>query len=163
MAEIPYDCTKVRLARMMRSSYSAGGVSNYATHQLWNNSSGAHVLVVRMLTTIYNGTDWVISQITQTKYGTVNGNVHHVIGDHAPGPGLHYFQDSASALPTPDYRFPTYLAATAWPVPIPVAVLPPGWGLAVQGATAGNGLQCGFYWEYLDPADVFFSDLLDLP
>jgi hypothetical protein len=158
--ESSYSLGRVRIARMMRSAYTPGPPTNNATHQLWNNSTASDVLVVRGFQGVTANADWLYSQITSTKYGSPIGVVHHLIADHAPGPGLHYYADSATALPAIDYVAHSYFASTSWPYGFPVCILQPGFGLAVQASGAAHVMQLAFVWEYLDAGDAYLNEIM---
>jgi hypothetical protein len=146
----------IRLSRAMRSGFSQSA-TNHGTHSLYNNSQGQFYLVVRALSFFeLSGAD--VAQLVNNKgtLGTHQGTEAHMIMDHAPGPGQHYFLDSAAQL-TGDFEFAVYQAPNPWPN-IPLAVIPPGYSLAVQLMDTTLTTRCGFIWEYVtvDELDLYF-------
>jgi hypothetical protein len=145
----------LRLERAMRSGYDTTAPTNRSTHTLWNNSSGTHYLVVRNWA-VGSGSGVTGSAYVTSPLGSSLGGVAHFMPDHAPGPGLHYYADT-----TTHYTFDFILAnqpnTAMWWVDIPFAVLPPGYGLAVQQDANANNNRVGFLWEYVEAQELIGS------
>jgi hypothetical protein len=137
----------LNLQRAMRSGFLNTSPTNRATHTLWNNSQGQHYLLVRSVQISTTGSSTWMGQTVQTPAGTSQGAVISILPNRAPGPGLHYYQDTATAL-TPDFGFGQQ-AVSPWAHEFPFAVLPPGYGLAVAPNVNTIVACIGFFWEYV--------------
>lgn len=84
------------------------------------------------------------------------GNVSPVVtGEPAP-PGQIDWDDLAT-LPPPDYYLTLVTGLESGVILTkPLAVIRPGWSLAVFGPGApGEGIAAGFYWEWIFPEDLY--------
>jgi len=136
------------LVHSMRSGYSTGSApTNFSTHTLWNNTKQGHLLVVRDVRPSM-GSGVAGSAYVTTPGGSSLGGVTHILPDHGVGPGLHYYQDTSSAI-TFDYILGYQSNTSWWAYDYPFAVLPPGFGLAIQNSTSAANMKVGFLWEYV--------------
>ncbi len=137
-----------RVDRGMRSGYSTVTPTNNATHTLWNNSTGQYSLIVLDVRPSILASTPIATGYVTTPPGSALGGVASVLANHAPGPGLHYYADTATLI-TPDYIWGNTTGVYFWAHEWPFAVLPPGYGLAIQNVTVAQALKVGFFWEYL--------------
>jgi hypothetical protein len=104
----------------------------------------------------------IVCAATQSLLGSSLGTVSPLITGYTKFAGLHYYQDTATAI-TPDFIMGLDSALAMWPHEFPVCILQPGWAFAVQGVTAAQAIAVSFVWEALDPADVLFREMMDQP
>ena len=163
MAELPFKSTKFRVARAMRSGYIGTTPTNLGTHTLYNNSTGANMLVIRDISVgCATAGDLIVGGITQTILGAVAGLAVPLVAGMSSLAGLHYYADTATAISVDWFAGAGELTGR-FPHDFPLAILQPGWGFAVQDKTAAHQMMCSFIWEMLDPADVYFRELMDQP
>lgn len=145
----------------MRSAYQPGNPTNLSTHILWNNSTGPSILVVRAVTTWDATLDRAMGGLVQATAGTHLGVESPFIAGGQIGPGQHYYQDTATVISNRDLLLCAPTVQPAWNWDFPICALQPGFGLAIQCSGATHPMSVGFFWEYLYPGDLYFSDLLD--
>lgn len=148
-----YPLYTYNLRRSYVSFFSAAAAVNFATHSLFNGSSGDRVIVVRSI--CYSGT----TAASPTRVGAVNGPLGAALGSVTPiwrgeanPAGAHFYQDAAAPLPNQQLITPT-TANNLISTFAPFAVLPPGWSFYLQGNAAAQTLQCSFTWEELSVSD----------
>jgi hypothetical protein len=144
---------ELRMRRAARAAGAVGG-ANFNTVQLWNNSSGRDVLVVRAIQiTTPAGGDKCLAAYTQTQLsGLVMGGVALVTGDQQP-PGQTYQQSLAAPL-TADYYLGFTVNNYYWQHDFPFAALQPGWGLNIALDTIGQSIFVSFLYEAVPPDAV---------
>lgn len=133
----------------MRGAVVITSPTHFATAALYNNSTGAYVLVVRDLNAVTNGFPIVAS--LHGTIGTHTGTEAPLITGEAVGPGLVYSLDDASAI-TPDYALGSFTQFHDFPY----AVIYPGWSLVVQDTVAAVTVPApyAFIWEYIEPDEL---------
>lgn len=120
--------------------------ANFCYNSLFNNSTGAEVLVVRSLTT------GVVSSLTYQvqwihgSYGTDQGIVSPVLADSAAKPGR-LFGNKTTTVPVPDLIFGTGAVAIPSNSGYPIAIIPPLWSLAVTTSLVNLIVNLGWLWE----------------
>jgi hypothetical protein len=143
----------VLLQRTMHSGYSPAAPTNKATHSLTNNTNANDFLIVRSVNFAgNNNVAAVLSAVSKTLLGSSLGTVNHMLPDHAAGPGLHYYADTATGI-TADF-VPGITQVGFWSHEYPIAVLPPGFNLAIQLSVGAVALGVGFLWEYVKPEEL---------
>jgi hypothetical protein len=163
MAEITYKADHIRIARMGRSAYQSGTPTNLATHTLFNNSSGPNVLVVMRVSVWIATADLVVGGVTRAPAGAALGAVSPFVTGGQPPAGLHYYADTASALTPVDFIPGPVTALNVWDLSFPLLALQPGFGFVIQNSVSAHAMPCSFVWAFLDPADLFFSNIFDQP
>lgn len=143
-----------RPRQAMRGGYQVASSTNHATWALYNNGTGAQVLMVRSAGATANG-EPVIASLQGTN-GTHLGTEHHFITGDAPGPGQVFYVDQVASI-TPDGGVPIPCSFSD----LPIAVLLPGWSLLMQDNNPPLTVpSCGsFVWEYItiDQLDYYFD------
>jgi hypothetical protein len=133
------------------------GIS-HPTGGLYNNSTGAHVLIVRELisTALPSVTGNVGWAYVQGMPGTVGGTVTPLIPMQGALPGQLWSADLAFYY-TPDFLPPAVAGSgnfSYWGHEFPLAVLPPGWSIALAGALASGDVVLSVMWEAIYPEEL---------
>jgi hypothetical protein len=162
MAEFAYDFGKLRIARTMRSGYNSGTPVNKSTHCLFNNSTGGHVLLILSIQGAGLNSENVCAGYTQSPGGSILGKTAPFVSGGMVGPGVHYYLDTATVISPIDVVLGLSTNPYLWQHDFPFCALQPGWGLQIQDGVTAHTLALGFHWTFLDPADLYLSDLLNL-
>lgn len=145
-----FKTSSVNLRRWYHSYYAAAVSVNFATHVLFNGSTGERVIVVRGLS--WAGFTVASPQYFFTQQGSLGTHLGAEqgawLGEHAPS-GQHLYLDANPAT-TPNL----FITATATVVSLftagpPLYVLPPGWSVAVQQNTKILTTTVSWFWEEL--------------
>lgn len=134
------------------SAYYPSAPTSHASHQLYNNSTGAQWLVVRSINFISVGS--LSGGLHNSAVGTVLGTVQSIVANERNLPGQHWYIDGTITNPV-TFSFPQASTSTCWAHDYPICVLPPGWALWVQDQTAADACVGGFFWE------AIFAEELD--
>jgi hypothetical protein len=142
----------------MRGRGEVSGAAHFATVSLYNNSTGAQVLVVRDLHVDSNGEPIGTGYVSGT-IGTHTGLEASLLVGDAIKPGLVYTLDDTTLL-SYDWGSTNGTAVDAWwPHDFPFAVIQPGWSLFVQcnnrGATPADYIV-SFAWEAITSDELDF-------
>jgi hypothetical protein len=136
------------------SAFYPGAPTTNATHQLFNNSSGAQWLILRNIHFISVGS--LSGGLHQSAVGAISGAVQPIIPTEAGLPGQHWYIDGTITNPV-SYTFPQSTTSTPWPHDYPIALIPPGWAFWVQDRTAADACVGGFFWEAVNSEEVDFD------
>jgi hypothetical protein len=130
-----------------RGFKTTGVPTNLATISLFNNSTGAELLVVRDMTISGTASDQVAVSNVGGQVGSSQGLVHSVVVGGAATPGLVASIDTATVYPA-DYSIAlSTLAVFEWMHDFPFGVLLPGASLVFQVTTAAHALSVSLLWE----------------
>ena len=134
--------------------------TNNATLSLYNNSGGAHALVVRAYTIFTTAAHVVLIATQQGKQGAGGGTISPFVPGEASGPGQLFSLDTATAL-TPDFFLPGVIGTPNFGLDFPFGALLPGWSLSFQDTTAAEVMRLGLIWEaiFADELDYYFPKL----
>ena len=129
---------------------------NYATAQLYNDSSGPSILVVRDLRVIdESGNSRQQLYYSQTKLSINNGTKTPLMPGEAAPAGLLGTQD-LPALATFDFMFADGTDVGSWIHDFPLAIIPPGWALNAQIGTLAHLLYISVVWEVVSIDELDF-------
>jgi len=144
-------------ARAMRGTITVGSLaSNYSYNSLYNNSSGAEVLIVRLLQSLSAGVTFFGVQFVAGQYGVVAGKVTRVQAGEAVHAGV-LLSNQQTTVPAPDFNL-YFNTVPIWTDPnYPIAIIPPNWSLAAVAPNTSQAFATSWLWDVI-PA----SDLMDL-
>jgi len=131
--------------RASRGAVSSATNGNTAECSLYNNSTGAQILVVRSILQPIAATS-VGLYYHQGPLGSLSGTIAPMIPDMPAHPGLLY-QYNNPAPGTPDFYLPNPGGYPTWDHDFPIAMLPPNWSLVVSGP--GSSAPVSFLWDWL--------------
>lgn len=133
--------------------------TNNANVSLYNNSTGAQLLVVRGYRVSASAALSVDSAMVQGNPGGTLGNRQELMPNQATNPGVILINDFSAAL-TGTWRVIVPSGDdTYWPHNFPFALIPPGWALQFQGIGTGTSMRVDFLWEAItiDQLDYFWE------
>jgi len=139
----------------MRGAYTASSATNYSTFSLYNNGSGADMLVVWAIW-FNDGASGYVANVAayQGTLGAKLGLVVPFITGYTQQSGLLYWDDDATQI-TPDFYTQTFPGqGLSIPASIPYAILQPGWSYVAQSGGTGNAGSVGWIWQLVHPEDV---------
>lgn len=140
--------------------------TNFATVALFNNTVGAHNLVVRNWMADGTGTTQTgrIALLNSRIAFTSHGNVVPMLPTEAPQAGVIDQLDSA-AITLTTYHWPFQFGNTSLSpnIEIPFCAIPPGWSLIFQLLGTGTTLRVGIQWEAVEPdqMDPFWEKVFE--
>jgi uncharacterized protein affecting Mg2+/Co2+ transport len=145
-----------RPRQAMRGTASTAA-ANWATVRLYNNSRGAHYLVVRDWI-YWTGSGSVFFAYGQGVLGTVvTGGISPILAGEAANPGQLFTNDDATQI-TGDWGTNNALNQTGWGHDFPFAILPPNWWLAMQGRVQGASINTDFFWEAINADELDYME-----
>jgi hypothetical protein len=138
-----------------RGVISLAGPTNSATLSLFNNSTGAHLLVVRAWSVAPTTAMQVLIASQRGPQGSAGGVVTPIVAGEAAQAGALYSLDTATAL-TPDWIAPVQTNWATWAQDFPFAIVMPGWSLSFQDSTAAETMYLAIFWEAILPDELDF-------
>jgi hypothetical protein len=124
--------------------------ANFGAVALFNNSTGAHILRVWLISGSSGGSATIDLNYSRTRLTNQNaGIISPLVPMQQAPPGMLDTDDLAVA-PTPDF----YAGIPFEPMigqgnPYPIAFLPPGWSLVCTAEIAGHQIALSFLWDYI--------------
>ena len=137
--------------------YGSPETTGTPTVSLYNNSTGAHLLLVRDFQCRYKATDPVEIDVAIVQ-GVYNGSTFAMHGvpifSGAPQPpGDIYVLDDPDSISLV-FAFTTgSTPAPLWTHDFPLAVIGPGYSWVAQGGAAATGFNLQIFWEWMTPDD----------
>ena len=143
---------RVNLRRCARGYINAIATAQFVTGLLSNPSGTVEYLLVWQLSEVpFNSQTVGLSYQQISALGTTY-KTQPIVPTDAPPPGILSSGNLTTSF-TPDFSFATPAEVSdPWPFPLPLAVIPPGWSLAMQTGISGGGpLSVRLYWEAIFP------------
>jgi hypothetical protein len=142
---------------MLGGLVAQAAATNFATVSLFNQSSGAEVLVVRG----FNATGFSPTLTRGNHQGALGAHVgveQTFVGGEGVRPGLVYYVDAA-AVDTKLVPYSASLVVTSDYTSLPQAVVLPGWSFVIQATTAGATVpNFTFFWEAIGIDELDYLD-----
>lgn len=144
--------------RCMRGGADPTANNNFAIAELYNNSTGADLLLVWFISHGHGGNAPPIAVGTEQGHtATTLGTATPLVSGWTPQAGLIYYDNTATAVPA-DY----WLSDNSTPTPLygvgmPLSVLQPGWSFFIR--TMGSStvdVPLGFIWQAVHPEDLLY-------
>ena len=137
----------VNLRRCARGLIADSGEATNTTVALTNNSLGPELILVWQVTAPISDGEFVGLSYQNKLQMTPGGVIAPLVPGDAVPPGILQSGDQASLFAA-DFWMPAAYPAPMWPATFPLAVLQPGWSLAVQtNAVDTAPLTVCFFWE----------------
>ena len=147
---------KMRPQRCMRGGVLPFTPTNLGTVSLYNNSTGAEVLVIWYVNT--NSSDTVLQAgIIQGKQGTAQTTVAPLITGNPIFAGQVCKLDTTTVMPFDQCFQYGQNPSASINADLPWAILQPGWSFVVQDTGDADEMCCSFVWQAAHVADIYES------
>jgi len=147
---------KVNYRRCMRAAYYVTSFSNTPVFSLYNNGSGADLLVLWYLYSYFDTANFALQYFEQAKRGSPQGTVQPLVSGDMQQAGVLYYNDDAS--PPTVYSFMGQGEMAGLPTisaTIPIGILQPGWSAGIiPDTTSSAHVGAGFVWQACHAEDL---------
>jgi hypothetical protein len=145
---------RVNPRRCARGTVPEFTPTNLGTVALFNNSSGAELLLV-LAVALESTAQPLYIGFTQQKLGTVQTTAGPLMSGEAMPPGQVTKLDTASALIGDVWTNSNIVLTSTLNSPLPWAVLQPQWSFFIQDTGTGDPMGASFIWQAVHTDDLW--------
>lgn len=142
----------------MVSTCVPAAATNWATHDLFNDSQEGEIIVVRQVRVNLAAGIAVNGYFVKNSIGSHTGVENTLWMNQPKMRGQHFYIDKPAQDSNPAYVWDNPLAIPMHLNEFPLAIIPPGWGLYVQASAAGATMSASFVWEVINAHDLEYLE-----